>query len=46
MPQDETEAITTRSRQDRRKASKRRGKAEAALLLPRSETSALRHTSL
>jgi len=36
----EAEAITSRPRQDRGEASKRRGEAEAALLLPRGETSA------
>ena len=33
-------------RQDRGEASKRRGEAKAAIVLPRGETSVSRHTSL
>ena len=44
--QGEAEAIASRPRQGRGEASKRRGEAEAALLLPRRETSAWRHKSL
>jgi len=40
------EVITLRPRQDQGEASKRRGEAEAALLLPQGNASASSHTSL